>query len=72
MNDDVVEVETEEVAVADGVMFEYSIKIINSIRMSEFKNIRVCRWKCCQELNELRSFLGVKVPPVEIDLILRW
>jgi hypothetical protein len=70
--DAVVEVETDEIPLADnedtsGVMFEYSIKIVNPVWMSEFKNVRVCKWMCCQKLEELRGFLGVKVPPIEID-----
>ncbi len=34
--------------------------------MSEFKNVRVCKWKRCKNMNNLRDFLGSKVPPVDI------
>ena len=34
--------------------------------MSEFKNVRVCKWKRCKNMNDLRDFLGSKVPPVDI------
>lgn len=68
MSDEVVEVITEEVLadetdeeVNSQVMFEYSIKIVNPIRMSQFKNVRVCKWISCHKISELRSFLGVKV-----------
>lgn len=63
-----VEVETDETdEVNSQVMFEYSTKIVNPIRMSQFKNMRVCKWKSCQKISDLRSFLCVKVPSLEID-----
>ncbi len=34
--------------------------------MSEFKNVRVCKWKRCKHINDLRDFLGSKVPLVDI------
>ncbi len=34
--------------------------------MSEYKNVRMCKWKCCQKLSEFREFLGAKVPPIEV------
>lgn len=59
--DEVLDTEVNE------VMFEYSIKIVNPLRMSQFKNVRVCKWKSCRNLKELRNFLGVKVPSVDVD-----
>ena len=35
--------------------------------MSQYKNVRICKSKCYQSMSELRSFLGARVPPVDID-----
>ena len=66
------DVQIEEAAVVevqsdDGNKFEYSVKIVNPIRMSEFKNIRICKWKECKTLDDLRSFLDAKVPSVGVN-----
>ena len=58
------EVEIEDF---DEVLFEYSIKIINPDRMSEFKNVRVSKWKQCETLEDLRLFLTEKVPSVSSE-----
>lgn len=47
--------------------FDYSIKIVNPARMSEYKTVRVCKWSRCDTLITLRAFLRTKVPPVEIN-----
>ena len=46
--------------------FEYSIKIVNPVRMSEFKSVRVCKWKYYRSLSKLRRFLCAKVPSIEV------
>ena len=46
---------------------EFSIKIMNPGRMSEFKNVRICKWKCCKTLNELRAFLSAEVSAIEVS-----
>ena len=51
----------------DQVQFEYSIKIMNPGRMSEFKNVRVCKWKNCKILNDLRALLSAKVSSIEVS-----
>lgn len=35
--------------------------------MSEFKNVRVCKWKSCESLCKLRGFLAAKVPSIEVN-----
>ena len=35
--------------------------------MSEFKNVRICNWNECKTLDDLRSFLGTKVPSVSLN-----
>lgn len=64
---DEVVIEVDSVLTDDENQFEYSIKIVNPVRMSNSKNVRVCKWKSCQSLSELRNFLGVRVPSVEVD-----
>lgn len=54
------------VEMVDTVEFEYSVKVVNPTRMSEYKSINVCKWKRCKNMSELREFLHAKVPPVEI------
>ena len=44
---------------------EYSIKIINPDKLSDYKSVRVCKWKQCEDLKELRLFLSSKVPPID-------
>ena len=58
---------TVEVQSDDGYKFEYSVKIINPNRMSEFKSVRICKWKQCKTLDDLRSFLSAKVPSVGVN-----
>lgn len=60
------ESEDQAQEIDQSVRFEYSIKLINPRKMSEFKSVRVCKWKRCKNMNNLRDFLGSKVPPVDI------
>ena len=46
---------------------EFSIKIMNSGRMSEFKNVRICKWKCCKTLTDLRAFLSAEMSAIEVS-----
>ena len=69
---DVIEFEVDELSssvkdIDDLVQFEYSIKLMNPSRMSEYKNVRICKWKRCRTLNELRAFLSAKVSSVEVS-----
>ena len=41
--------------------FEYSLKIVNPSKMSSFTNLRVCVWKQCESLADLRRFLDENV-----------
>ena len=65
-----IEVQEETIEVQDDddrTRFEYSIKIVSPSRMSEFKKVRVCKWKRCRSLDDLRSFLSSKVPSVDVN-----
>lgn len=47
----------------DGVQqLEYSIKIMNPDRLSEYTSVRICKWKVFNSLKDLRLFLSAKVP----------
>ena len=56
-----------EVLSDNGSKFEYSVKIINPSRLSEYKNIRICKWKECKNLDDLRSFHAAKIPSVDVN-----
>ena len=69
VNDSDVEVDrasSHDVQDRPEVRFEYSIKIMNPGRLSEFKNVRICEWKRFGKLKDLRAFLTTKVPSVDV------
>jgi len=42
--------------------FEYTLKIINPSRMSDFKNVDIHAKSYCSSLDELRKFIASKLP----------
>ena len=40
---------------------------MNPGRMSEFKNVRICKWKCCKTLTDLRAFLSAEMSTIEVS-----
>jgi hypothetical protein len=59
-------IEVLESQVSDGVQqLEYSIKIINPDKLSDFKSVRVCKWRQCEDLKDLRGVLSSRVPPTD-------
>lgn len=61
---DELEMPEESIVEGHGVLqLEYSVKIINPEKLSDYKSVRLCKWKCCEDLKELRLLLRDKVPP---------
>ena len=64
MQDQTESVECTQVDNVVDVEYEYSIKVMNSNRKSDFKNLRICKWNSFKTLHDLREFLGNKVPSI--------
>ena len=45
-----------------GHAFQYALKMINPLRLSEYKTVNIQGAKHCSSLKELQHFIGINLP----------